>query len=392
MLTISARAVVLAGLAFPMIAQGQTRGFVTRLGTDTISIERIVRTGNKVEGTILRHSPATLMLKYSLSLNKDGTVAAYQQGTYRADGSPAPTPQTGIVPTGMKMTFVGDSVIREVVQNGAPVVKRNAAPRGTLPAIGGSWYLNEMAVAAAKKSGAGAYRAFGFGLTQDSAARIEIRSIGTDSAEIVQQGFRTGIKLDRRRRVIRGDGSLTTQKLLVTAIKDADVTQIATAWAARDAAGQGMGRANLRDTVNADVAGAKIWIDYGRPAQRGREIWGKLVPFDTTWRMGADAAAQIKTDKDLDFGGVTVPAGHYTIWLAPSKGKSYMLINKMVVNKQGIRVWGTEWDPAMDLVKVPVEQHMNLPAQEERFRIFVQGDMLMMHWGNGGYGVKVKAK
>ena len=229
-------------------------------------------------------------------------------------------------------------------------------------------------------------------MTQDSAARIEVRFVGADSAEIVQQGFRTGIKLDRRGRLVRGDGSLTTQKLLVTPIRDADVTTIAAAWAAKDAAGQGMGRANLRDTVHAEVAGAKIWIDYGRPAQRGREIWGKLVPFDTTWRMGADAAAQIKTDKDLDFGGVTVPAGYYTIWLVPSAGKSYMLINKMVLNKQGIRVWGTDWDPAMDLVKVPVEAHMKLPTQEERFRIFFQGDMLMMHWANGGYGVKVKSK
>jgi hypothetical protein len=35
---------------------------------------------------------------------------------------------------------------------------------------------------------------------------------------------------------------------------------------------------------------------------------------------------------------------------------------------------------------------MSLPESEERFRIFVQNDMLMMHWDRGGYGVKIKAK
>lgn len=35
---------------------------------------------------------------------------------------------------------------------------------------------------------------------------------------------------------------------------------------------------------------------------------------------------------------------------------------------------------------------MNLPEPEERFRIFVQGDMLMMHWDRGGYGVRIREK
>ena len=41
--------------------------------------------------------------------------------------------------------------------------------------------------------------------------------------------------------------------------------------------------------LNATIGDAKIWIDYGRPAKRGREVWGKLVPYDTTWRFGAKA-------------------------------------------------------------------------------------------------------
>jgi hypothetical protein len=55
-------------------------------------------------------------------------------------------------------------------------------------------------------------------------------------------------------------------------------------------------------------------------------------------------------------------------------------------------VWGTEYNANQDFARIPVAAHMNLPASDERFHIFVQGDMLMMHWANGGYGVKIAAK
>jgi len=236
------------------------------------------------------------------------------------------------------------------------------------------------------------YRSFGFAPQEDTAGRTEVRFVGADSAEIINQGFRLGLKLDRTGHLTRGDGSLTTQKFVVTHVRDADVKAIATAWAAKDAAGHAVGALSTRDTLRAEIGGAKVFVEYGRPAKRGREIWGKLVPFDTTWRMGANAAAQFRTDKDLDMGGMVVPAGAYTIWLLPSGGPSYLLVNKQTVDGRGQPLWGTRWDPKQDLVRVPLEKHMAMSTSEERFRIFVQGDQLMFHWDHGGYGVRVKAQ
>ncbi|MGH9204516.1 MAG: DUF2911 domain-containing protein, partial [Vicinamibacterales bacterium] len=135
------------------------------------------------------------------------------------------------------------------------------------------------------------------------------------------------MKLNQSGQVVRGDGSLTTQKFIATPETSADLAAIGAAWAAKDAAGQSMGAASTRDTVNASVAGANIWIDYGRPAKRGRAIWGALVPYDTTWRLGANAATQFKSDKDLEIGGVTVPAGMYTLFLYPSATQSFLIVN-----------------------------------------------------------------
>ena len=362
-------------ILLPLGTQAQTGAFLTRLGHDTIAIERYERGANGISGTILRRTPQTVMVRYRLKLNADGTPASYEQTTLRADAAPLPN-----APAPLKMTFTGDSVIREIVQNGQPTILRSAAPKGTLPAIGLSWLAVEMQILAAR-DGKPVYT-IGFSPNQSAPTRVEVRFVGGDSAEIIQQGFRTGIKLDGSGRVSRADGSLTTQKFLVTSIANPRLREIGAAWATAEP----MGAASTRDTVNATIGDAKIWIDYGRPAKRGREIWGKLVPYDTTWRFGANSAAQMRTDKDLEFNGVTVPAGFYSLWLYPSKGQSFLIVNSQTGQ------WGTMYDASKDIARIPLEKHMSLPAAaaEERFRVFVAGDVLMMHWDRGGYGVKIK--
>jgi hypothetical protein len=191
---------------------------------------------------------------------------------------------------------------------------------------------------------------------------------------------------------VHSDGSLTTQKFDVRPVRDLDVTALASAWAAKEGAGQTPSPLSPADTVNGQIGNAHVTITYGRPAARGREIWGKLVPFDTTWRLGANFATALTTDRDLEMGGVTVPAGKYTLWLYPTTGQSFLVVNKKTVDAAANRpLWGTQWDPADDLVRVPLEKHMGLTTSEERLHIFIQGDMLMMHWGTGGYGVRLKA-
>jgi hypothetical protein len=376
---------VVVGIGFaislisPIGLRAQSGGFVVRLGTDTLAVERYTRSADKIEGTLVRRNPQTTVVKYTIGLNRDGSVASYEQAVFRADGSPMPN-----VPAGTKMTFAAESITRTTFRGDQPVTLRSANPRVTLPAIGGSWVAYEMQIQAAKKGGD--VYTLGFNAQQAAPTKADIRLIGSDSAEVVNVGFRTGFKLDRNGRIARGDGSLTTQKFITTPIATIDVNAIATAWSAKDAAGQAMGIASPRDTVTASVAGANITIDYGRPAKRGREIWGKLVPYDTTWRLGANAATQFRTDKDLEIGGVTVPAGFYTLWLYPTATKSWLVVNKQTGQ------WGTAYDQAQDLVRIPLQPHMNLPTEEERFRMFVQGDMLMMHWDKGGYGVKIASK
>ncbi len=382
----------LALFALPVALSAQTRVFITRLGSDTIAIERIEKAGNKVTGVVARHFPATNVVKYSLTLAKDGHVENFEQGTYRGDGTPAPAnAQTGAASTGLKMTFVGDTVIREVPTNGQPVVRRTAVPKGTQPTIGGSWLSTEMQVDAARKDGK--VNVIGFAANANAATSPDIRMAGNDSAEIVNQGFRIGVKTDKNGHLLHGDQSLTTQKYDITPLpKDVDVLAIAAAWGSKEVAGATAAPTNTPDSVIATVGNAHVRILYSRPARRGRELWGKLVPYDTTWRLGADFATQLKTDADITIGGTKVAAGTYTLWLLPSQGESFLIVNTKLQDPRDPtrRLWGTQWDPANDIAKISVQKHMSLPTEEERFHIFIENGMLMMHWGNGGYGVSIK--
>ena len=76
---------------------------------------------------------------------------------------------------------------------------------------------------------------------------------------------------------------------------------------------------------------ARIRIDYGQPALRGRKLFtDSLVPYDKTWRTGANGASMLTTDVDLTIGGMSVPKGTYVLQSVPSRTGWKLLIQKDV--------------------------------------------------------------
>src|SRR4051812_12704667 len=84
-------------------------------------------------------------------------------------------------------------------------------------------------------------------------------------------------------------------------------------------------RVSPHETVNGTAGDAKITIVYGRPYSKDpksgekRKIWGTLVPYNQVWRMGADEATILTTDKDITIGGTAIPAGSYSLYLWPTE-------------------------------------------------------------------------
>ena len=127
----------------------------------------------------------------------------------------------------------------------------------------------------------------------------------------------------------------------------------------------------------ANAGGATLWIDYGRPAMRGRPIYGGIVPYGEVWRTGANAATQFRTDKALDFGGTVVPPGFYTLWTLPTAAGW-----KLIVNGETGQ-WGTAHKPEKDMFTMDMKVS-TLPQVVERFTISIDpsssGGVLNLEW------------
>src|SRR6478609_752490 len=148
-------------------------------------------------------------------------------------------------------------------------------------------------------------------------------------------------------------------------------------------------RVSPHETVNATVGAAKITIVYGRPYTKDpksgekRKIWGTLVPYGKVWRLGADEATILTTDKDITIGGTAVPAGSYSLYLWPDEKGA-----KLIVNKQTGQ-WGTKYDEKQDLARIDLKKEAaSKPA--DQFTIAVDGDMLKLMWEETQYSAEIK--
>lgn len=128
-----------------------------------------------------------------------------------------------------------------------------------------------------------------------------------------------------------------------------------------------------------------ITITYGRPYKKGREIFGKLVPYGQTYRCGADEPTMITFAKDATFGGKPIKAGTYSLFAVPNE-KSWTVI----LNSE-LKMWGTDHDKHADKdvlkVDVPVE---TLSTPKEQWTITPTSKSITMEWDKTKVVVPVK--
>jgi hypothetical protein len=70
-----------------------------------------------------------------------------------------------------------------------------------------------------------------------------------------------------------------------------------------------------------------ISVLYSRPGVKGREIWGKLVPFGEVWRAGANEATAVSFSDDVLINGQKLPAGTYTFFIVPTEKEWALIFN-----------------------------------------------------------------
>ncbi len=133
-----------------------------------------------------------------------------------------------------------------------------------------------------------------------------------------------------------------------------------------------------------------VSIKYNSPSMHGRKIMGDLVPYDRVWRTGANEATTLVTEVNLSIGNLAVPAGTYTVYTLPTAGTWQLIINKQTGQ------WGTVYNDAMDLGRVPMQGH-TLAAPQEKMTISFEKTKaksaeLHVKWENTDQQVTVTAQ
>jgi hypothetical protein len=142
-------------------------------------------------------------------------------------------------------------------------------------------------------------------------------------------------------------------------------------------------RLSPRITRFATIDGARMAIEYGQPARRGREIWGGLVRWGRTWMPGADEATTLTTSDTLVFGDVVVPPGDYTIYTQPAADAVTLIISRETGQ------FHTVYSPEQDLGRVPMTMvEQSQPVERLTFSIAAGeggGGVFTLMWGERGY-------
>lgn len=369
----------------PLLAQGKpapaTGAFVVRLGTDTVVVERYVRTADRLEAWSVNRSPATIARHYVVTL-RDGAPVRLEYDGGRADGSQPVARLT--------MDFAADTTTLSVKRGDSTQTLKFATPAGTLPAVGNSFALTELAIgrflagradsAAIPLLQLGANRATPWAMKKAKGKTILVDYFGAPWV----------VKVDGKGRIQSVDGSATTNKVLVERVKDVDVAGLTQQFAARDKAGHAMGAASPADSVRATIGEAKLAINYSRPMRRGRQLLGGIVPFDSVWRTGANAATMFTTSATLDIGGTTVPAGSYTLFSLPTRTGWQLIVNRQTGQ------WGTIYDAKQDLARIPMTVN-KATSSPEQFGIAIEPKdantaTLRLTWGDIDVSVPVTVK
>jgi DUF2911 family protein len=316
---------------------GQEASFIVRLGRDTMAVEQLTRTPNRVTGEVAsRLGAAVTRLQYEVTLNREGRAVTAVYRSRNASGQPLANQ-----PNEIRLTFAGDSVKREAVFADSTNVRTLPAVRG-VPFQSPAFGLYEVAFAQLRKAKAASTT---LAVVSTSGANPNSVTFNVGGADTIRASNGVVYRVDREGKLLAVDASNTTQKLLSTReTSRVDVAAVASRMTPA-------GPLSPRGTAHGSFMQSVVFVSYGRPAVRERTVWGGvLIPFDTIWRAGANEATHLAVSRELTFGNVVVPPGLYTLFIYNARNGGPQL----VINRQ-VGQWGTVYTQAHDLGRVPMQ-------------------------------------
>ena len=137
-------------------------------------------------------------------------------------------------------------------------------------------------------------------------------------------------------------------------------------------------KASQHGTVSQRIGDTEVTIEYNRPVARGRELFGKLVPYGKIWHPGADEASHITFSTAVKVNGQPLAAGTYSLWTEPNPGQWTFIFSR------AHPVYHQPYPEGQDVLRLQVTprtgQHMETMAF---YFPIVDGKRaeLDLHWG-----------
>jgi TolA-binding protein len=152
--------------------------------------------------------------------------------------------------------------------------------------------------------------------------------------------------------------------------------------------------------VSQTIGISAVTVNYSRPSVKGREIWGKLVPYgwnvqtfgngnSAPWRAGANENTTIKFSHDAKVEGKPVPAGEYGLFFVVNPDNT----GELILSKDN-RSWGSFWyNEKQDQLRAKI-QLREIPFMEMLTYDFINNTKnsseLVLNWEKKQFPVKIE--
>ncbi|MEC7753992.1 MAG: DUF2911 domain-containing protein [Bacteroidota bacterium] len=326
---------------------------VTKLGNDTLAIERISKSGRQLEADVVLRSPRISLTSYSIEWDDSNRLIAMEATTYEDDFSNSE--QGRVV---QEISASGDSLkITAQGRNGA--VTYSMANDGTyLPFIDMVHWPYDIAFNRANNSAADSIHQYLLTGRRASDFIIHRTQPNNYTLRHPSRGVMY-VKTNASGDLIELDAKETTRKLIVERVAELDFDALTKRYLAIDEKGSPFGTLSPAREAEFSFGGSDFKVTYGSPQKRGREIFGGIVPYGKVWRTGANAASHFSTSKDLYINGQKIPAGEYTLFSIPEEEGGTLIINQQTGQN------GQAYDQSRDLMRVPMQRENSAETIED---------------------------
>ncbi|MEZ2414579.1 DUF2911 domain-containing protein [Muriicola sp. E247] len=143
-------------------------------------------------------------------------------------------------------------------------------------------------------------------------------------------------------------------------------------------------------TVRQDLGLSTLTVEYSRPAVKGRELFGGLVPYGRIWRVGANESTKFTTTTELGILGNKLAPGTYALYAFPEEDAWEVVFHKNTAH------WGdgrSAYNRVEDAFRISVTPE-NTDSWQENFLISFDsishnGALMQWQWGHTSIAIPI---